>query len=325
MSRFFSLLVGVAACFSSVAFAQFFDEARDFTRVAISAVRSDPKTSAQGGCGTNGCRPELIYDDNLDVESRWSCQQPYDPDSYDECFIFFNFHEPQHMAQIQIAFLNGDTRQRTVVITYDILNDDGSEDYIRVGSFTSSGTTAGFEEISIAELPDVATKGVYQIGIGVGLNELDPNEWLSILEVKLEVFGVYCEDSNPNQSCEPDAVEDRLSAERYLYQDDEELWELLVNGKGIGLCNIRVAGAGEETDLYAYSGVLNDEGNHGYPGMHDGYVSTPDWPSGSPDAVAVCADYETSYGDKFCGSDGRTNAIAQMRNAISSGHCCLSL
>lgn len=79
-----------------------------------------------------------------------------------------------------------------------------------------------------------------------------------------------CSDSNPNQSCEPDAVEDRLSAERYLYQDDEELWELLVNGKGIGLCNIRVAGAGEETDLYAYSGVLNDEGNHGYPGMHDG-------------------------------------------------------
>lgn len=76
--------------------------------------------------------------------------------------------------------------------------------------------------------------------------------------------------SNPNQSCEPDAVEDRLPALNYLNMDDEELWELLVNGKGIGLCNIRVAGPGEETDLYAYSGVLNDEGDHGYPGMHAG-------------------------------------------------------
>lgn len=40
---------------------QFFDEARFFTRVDISAVRWDTKTSAQGGCGTNGCTPDLVY------------------------------------------------------------------------------------------------------------------------------------------------------------------------------------------------------------------------------------------------------------------------
>lgn len=77
-------------------------------------------------------------------------------------------------------------------------------------------------------------------------------------------------DSNPNQTCEPDPVEDRLSAEEYLEMEDGELWEMLVNGKGIGLCNIRVAGPGEDTDLYAYSGVVNDEGDHGYPGKHAG-------------------------------------------------------
>lgn len=82
--------------------------------------------------------------------------------------------------------------------------------------------------------------------------------------------GVVNTDSNPNQSCEPDPVEDRLSAEAYLEMEDSELWEMLVNGKGIGLCNIRVAGPGEDTDLYAYSGVLNDEGDHGYPGKHAG-------------------------------------------------------
>lgn len=36
---------------------------------------------------------------------------------------------------------------------------------------------------------------------------------------------------------------------------DDELWELLVNGKGIGLCNIRVAWAGEPTDLYVHTGI----------------------------------------------------------------------
>lgn len=60
-------------------------------------------------------------------------------------------------------------------------------------------------------------------------------------------------------------MEDRLSAGTYLNMTDDELWELLVNGKGIGLCNIRVAGAGEETDLYVYTGTAFD-GDHGHPG-----------------------------------------------------------
>lgn len=34
------------------------------------------------------------------------------------------------------------------------------------------------------------------------------------------------------------------------------MWELFVNGKGIGLCNVHVAASGEDTDLWAYSGIL---------------------------------------------------------------------
>lgn len=119
---------------------------------------------------------------------------------------------------------------------------------------------------------------------------------------------------------------DRKSADFYLSKTDDELWELLVNGKGVGLCNIRVAGEGEATDLYAYTGYLRFEGNHGYPdGKNAGYVSTPDWPSGSPDSAAVCADYESLFGEPmFCSGNGRTNAVAQIRRAIRNAYCCLS-
>lgn len=45
----------------------------------------------------------LWQDDSLEYESRWSCQQPYDPDSYDECALVLAFDEPQDMAGIQIG------------------------------------------------------------------------------------------------------------------------------------------------------------------------------------------------------------------------------
>lgn len=107
---------------------------------------------------------------------------------------------------------------------------------------------------------------------------------------------------------------------------DDELWDLLVNGKGVGLCNIHVDNGSEETDLYAYSGVLQAEGNHGYPdGVHAGYVSTPDWPSGSPGALDVCSNYSAMFPDvNFCTENGRSNAVLQIRHAIKMGHCCLS-
>lgn len=46
------------------------------------------------------------------------------------------------------AFMNGDTRERTVGITYTTADDeDGNPGYVRVGEFTSSGDTDEFEQV----------------------------------------------------------------------------------------------------------------------------------------------------------------------------------
>lgn len=49
-----------------------------------------------------------------------------------------------------VAFLNGDTRQRTVHIQYELADDYGGDGgVVNVGEFTSSGTTNEFEEVGI--------------------------------------------------------------------------------------------------------------------------------------------------------------------------------
>lgn len=46
------------------------------------------------------------------------------------------------------AFMNGDTRERTVGISYTTADDeDGNPGYVRVGEFTSSGDTDEFEQV----------------------------------------------------------------------------------------------------------------------------------------------------------------------------------
>lgn len=102
----------------------------------------------------------------------------------------------------------------------------------------------------------------------------------------------------------------RLSASTYLYRSDEELWDLLVNGKGIGLCNIRVAGEGEDTDLYAYSGVMQPEGNHGYPdGANAGYESIA--------ALTISQIPQYSVAVKYT-----VNACSSLRKLVSRKPIC---
>lgn len=58
--RYVPAPIRLSSCILSLT-AQVIDEARDVTTVDISAVKWDSKTSAQGGCGEDGCRPELAY------------------------------------------------------------------------------------------------------------------------------------------------------------------------------------------------------------------------------------------------------------------------
>lgn len=51
------------------------------------------------------------------------------------------------------------------------------------------------------------------------------------------------------------------------------------------------------------------------------YMSTPHWPSGSPGAEDVYADYEVLFGESaICGQNERKIAAAQLRNAMTNRH-----
>ncbi|CAM9252697.1 unnamed protein product, partial [Ectocarpus sp. 12 AP-2014] len=143
-------------------------EASTLATVTAVADLYDPSLSAESGCDPSGCVAELTRDgDATSLESRWACK-PALGDAGSECRITYGLGIQYQLSSLNIAMYKGDERTRTLEISIDNLP---------YTTWTSSGTTTGFETI------ELNTMGRWISMVGV----LADSEWLSIMEVKIMI------------------------------------------------------------------------------------------------------------------------------------------
>lgn len=142
-------------------------DAGTVTTIAVNAPLYDPNLGDASGCDPAGCVGDLTRDgDATGLGSRWSCKPALDPGSM--CTITYTLGESLDLDGLNIAMYKGNERVRTM----DIYVDDAL-----VTTWTSSGTTAGFEGVPLG----VAGERVELRGV------LADSEWLSIMEVEILV------------------------------------------------------------------------------------------------------------------------------------------
>ncbi|CAN0303751.1 unnamed protein product, partial [Ectocarpus sp. 12 AP-2014] len=137
------------------------------TTVTTTAYLFDPDLAVDNGCDPAGCTGALTRDGDMTNASRWSCA----PSLGGVCSISYDLGREFGLDELRVALYNGAIRVRTI----DVFLDGAL-----VTTWTSSGTTNGFESIA---LPDTASGTVIELQ-GV----LDDSEWLSIIETEIMVW-----------------------------------------------------------------------------------------------------------------------------------------
>ena len=147
-------------------------DARLRTTVTVDAAGYDDRTSGNG-CNPDGCIPENTRDNDIEANSRWSCQGD-DLDSADGdegCWIDYYFDDPQDIVRMRIAFHKGCENVRTL----DVYVNDSYHSTI-----TSNGYTVEYQNFLLNT--DETDK------IRLRLENYDSNSdvWLSLTEVRPE-------------------------------------------------------------------------------------------------------------------------------------------
>eukprot|EP00752_Nemacystus_decipiens_P006549 g5897.t1 len=151
-------------------------EAGTITSVTPDASAFDTRSTLPYGCPPDGCVAANTRDGLLSDESRWSCSPFIDP-SGSGCTITYTLGDVQYLGDMRIALYKGNTRTRII----DIYVDD-----VKITTWTSSGKTAGFESV------ELGTQGQVIELHGV----LAESEWLSILEVEIDIDDGIDDDDN---------------------------------------------------------------------------------------------------------------------------------
>ncbi|CAN0364261.1 unnamed protein product [Ectocarpus sp. 8 AP-2014] len=136
-------------------------EASTLGSVTAGASFYDPSLAVDGGCDPSGCVADNTRDGDLSTASRWSCA----PTLGGECTISYDLGTAYDLDELRLAMFKGTERQ----VSMEVRVDDAL-----VTTWTSSGTTDGFEAIDLS-----GTWGQVLEITGV----LDDSEWLSIIEV----------------------------------------------------------------------------------------------------------------------------------------------
>ncbi|CAB1119192.1 unnamed protein product [Ectocarpus sp. CCAP 1310/34] len=142
-------------------------EAGTVMSVTPEASVFDTRSTLPYGCPPDGCVAANTRDGDMSDESRWSCRPSLDA-SGSGCSITFTLEKVEYLGDIRIALYKGDTRTRTI---------DMYVDGRHITTWTSSGTTTGFESVLLMDQGQV----VELVG------DLNDDEWLSILEVEIDV------------------------------------------------------------------------------------------------------------------------------------------
>ncbi|CAM9160433.1 unnamed protein product [Ectocarpus sp. 4 AP-2014] len=137
------------------------------TTVTTTAGLFDPDLAVDNGCDPAGCTGALTRDGDMTDTSRWACA----PSLGGACSISYDLGREFGLDELRVALYNGDIRVRTI----DVIVDGAL-----LTTWTSSGTTNGFESIA---LPDTASGTLIELQ-GV----LDDSEWLSIIETEIMVW-----------------------------------------------------------------------------------------------------------------------------------------
>ncbi|CAM9842773.1 unnamed protein product, partial [Ectocarpus sp. 8 AP-2014] len=140
------------------------------TTVTTTADLFDPALATDNGCDPAGCTAALTRDGDTGDASRWSCAPNLGGEGA-VCSISYDLGREFGLDELRVALYNGDIRVRTI---------DVSVDGVLVATWTSSGTTDGFESIAF---PDGISGTVINLQ-GV----LDDSEWLSIIETEIMVW-----------------------------------------------------------------------------------------------------------------------------------------
>eukprot|EP00903_Cladosiphon_okamuranus_P014629 g13565.t1 len=145
------------------------------TLVGVSATAHDVRpgrSSGMNGCGVegdDGCEGPLTRDGITDdIESRWSCA-PKLVEGGGPCRIEYTFAAPQHVMDIQVAFLKANERTRTLAVYFDGEMTHTHESYDG-STFNTIGATGH----------EVTTVVLEATG-------LTSNEWISLIEVLIFV------------------------------------------------------------------------------------------------------------------------------------------
>ena len=136
----------------------------------------DTRTSGNG-CSPDGCTPENTRDNNLDANSRWSCQgDSLDDDDINGCWLDYYFDEPQDIVRMRIAFHKGNENTRSL---------DVYEDGHYHSTITSSGSTLGYQNFLLD------TDKTNRIRLRLDRYSTNTDVWLSITEVRYRDIPKY--------------------------------------------------------------------------------------------------------------------------------------
>ncbi|CAN0221443.1 unnamed protein product [Pylaiella littoralis] len=146
--------------------------ASNLVPVTVSTDLYDENLAVDGGCDPNGCTASNTQDGELADMSRWSCSPKLSDGSDATCSISYTFTAALELAELRLALYKGTERQVTVGVFVD---DD------LITTWTSSGTTDGFESIDLS-----GTSGTVVTIVG----DLGYSEWLSIIETEIMALSV---------------------------------------------------------------------------------------------------------------------------------------
>ncbi|CAM9345645.1 unnamed protein product [Scytosiphon promiscuus] len=138
-------------------------EASDLGPVTAESAVFDTRLAVDGGCDPAGCTADNTRDGDMDGASRWSCA----PQLGGACSIVYDFGAEYDLSRLRLAMYKGTERQVTAEI---------SVDGVLITTWTSSGSTDGFEDI---DMSGISGQEIEITGV------LDDSEWLSIIETRM--------------------------------------------------------------------------------------------------------------------------------------------
>ncbi|CAM9778380.1 unnamed protein product, partial [Hapterophycus canaliculatus] len=149
--------------------------------VTTTADLYDTRLGNANGCDPEGCTAELTRDGDLSEASRWSCASSLGG----TCSISYDLGVIRSLSELRLVLFKGATRVRTV----EVYVDD-----VLTTTWTSSGTTDGFESIDLS-----GYSGQYLTVMSLE----DDSAWLSIIETEIMVLSDGGEVSTPAPAATP--------------------------------------------------------------------------------------------------------------------------